>query len=144
MAIFAFNLFNLFSVMALGAILLKCLPMIVSGGVAVRAFQSIARHMGLMRKFDIVEGNRPFLDAHMTKGHTGHSGLKLFRFIGLVQDSSGLFRLTIGRVEEFEGILNIMNTLPQKDKTIIVPRLVEKILSLFKVPCPLPVPFELI
>ena len=144
MAIFAFNLLNPFSVVTLGAILLKGLPMLVSRGVAVRTFQSIPRNMGLMRKFDIVEGNRPFLNAHMTKGGAGHPGLKLSRFIGFIQNSSRLFRLTISRIEEFEGILNIMNPFPQKDKAIIVPRLVEEILSLLEVACPLPVFFKLI
>jgi hypothetical protein len=144
MAIIAFHLFNLFSVMASGAILLKCLPMTVSGGVAVRAFQSIASHVSLMRKFDIIEGNRSFLDAHVTKGGTGHPGLKLSRFIGLVQNSSRLFRFTIGRIKEFEGIFNIVNTLPQKNKAVVMARFVEEILSLLKVPWPLSVLFEFI
>jgi hypothetical protein len=144
MAIVAFNLFNPFSVMALGAILLKGLPMIVSGGMAVPTLQSVACHMGLMREFDIVEGDRPFLDADMTKGGTGHPGLKFFRSIGLIQNSRRLLCPVIRRIEEFKGIFNIVNTLPQQNNAVVMACFVEEILSLLKVPCPLPVPFEFI
>jgi hypothetical protein len=132
MTVLTSDFLNLFPVMAVCATLLKCLSVIFTGGMAIGTLQSIACHMGFMRKFDIVEGNGAFFHPHMTEGGTGHLGLKFFGFVTLLENPKGLLCLIIGCVEEFEGIFDIMSALAQKDKAIIMSGFVEEVLGLFK------------
>jgi hypothetical protein len=90
--------------------------------------------MGLMREFDVVKGDSTLFNPHMAKGGTGYPGLKFPRRITFIDDGKGLFSLTICRIEEFEGIFNIVNALAQKHIAVIVAGFIEKILCLFKIP----------
>ena len=133
MAVFTFDLFDLLPMMTICTILLKSFSVIFTGRMAVRTFQSIASHMGLMRKFDIVKGNGPFLHPHMAEGRTGHLGLKFLGLITFINDCQGLFSLIIGCIEKFEGIFDIVNALAQKNKAVIVAGFIEKVLGLLKI-----------
>src|SRR4030042_2255910 len=89
--------------------------------------------MGFVRKFCVVEGHRSFFYPDMAEGRTGHLSLKFLGFITLINSCQGLFSFIVHYIKEFEGIFNIVNTLPKKNKAIIVARFVEEILSLFEI-----------
>ena len=76
MAVFALDLLDLLPMMAFCTGFLNCLPVIFPRRMTIRTFHPIASHMGLMRKFDIVKGDRTFFYPHMAEGGTGHLGLK--------------------------------------------------------------------
>ena len=80
--------------------------------------------MSLMRKFGIVKWNGPLFDPHMAKGGTDHPSLKLPGLMTFINDGESQLRLIVRRIEEFEGIFDIMNALAQKDKAVIVAGLI--------------------
>jgi hypothetical protein len=129
MAVVTFNAFDFLPVMTFCAGFLKCLSVIFPRGVAIRTFHSIAGHMGFMRKFYVVEGDGTFFYAHMAKGCTGHPGLKFSGGMTFINNGQGLLRLIVRRIDQFKGILNIVNPLAKKDKAVVVASLIEQILG---------------
>jgi hypothetical protein len=81
MAVFTFDLLDLFSMMAIPAILEKGLAVIVTGWMAIHTFHLFSKYMGLMGEFDVIERNGPPFDPNMAKGCTGHLGLEFLGFI---------------------------------------------------------------
>jgi glycosyltransferase involved in cell wall biosynthesis len=144
MTVFTFDFLFRFSMMASCAILLKCLSMILTGGMAIRTFEPIACYVGFMRKFDIVECDGAFLHPHMAESCASHLGFKLPRLVPFIDYRQGLFGLIVGRIEEFKGIFDIVDALAQQDKTVIVACLIEEVLSFFELPRPSPALFKII
>jgi hypothetical protein len=132
MAVLALDFLDLLSMMASRTVLLKRLPVTLTGGMAVQTFQPLAGHMGFMRKLDIVERDGTFFNSNMAETRAGHLGLKLSGLVPSIEDRQGLFGLVVGAIEEFEGIFDIVNTLAQKNKVEIMAGLIEKILGLLK------------
>jgi hypothetical protein len=133
MTILTFDLCDLLSMVASRTILLKCLSMILARGMAIQTFEPIACDMGFMRKFDIVEGNDAFLDPHMAESRAGHPGFILPDLVTLIDCCENLFGLIIRCIEELDGIFNIMNSLAEEYKTVIVACLIEEVLSFSEV-----------
>lgn len=132
MAVFTFDLLVLLPMMAFCTILLKCLSVVFAWGMAVRTFHPVACYMGVMGKFNIVEGNGPSLHANMAEGRTGQISLELPGLVTSVDCRQSLFGLIISRIEEFEGIFNIMSAFTQQDEAVIMACLIEKVLGFFK------------
>jgi hypothetical protein len=135
MTILTFNFLHLFAVMAFHTILHERFTVVFTWRVATRTFHPFAEAMSFMGKFDIVKRDSPFLYSDMAEGRAGYSGLKLLGLIIFVDGCQSLFGLIIRCVEKLEGIFNIVNTLAQKDKAVIVLSFVEEILSLLKSGC---------
>ena len=89
--------------------------------------------MGFMGKRDIVEGDRPLFDSHMAEGGAGKVRLELLGLIAFVDDCLGLFGFVVCHVEEFDGVLDIVNPAAEKNVAVVVARLVEKGLGLSKI-----------
>src|SRR3972149_2129145 len=120
MTIITLDTLDLFPMMASRTILLVGLPMVLPRRMAASAFQPVSRHMGFMRKLDIVERDRTPLHPNVTEGGTGHLGPEFLGLIGFIDNPKGLFALIISRVEKLEGILDVMNALAQQNTPFVV------------------------
>jgi hypothetical protein len=132
MAILTFDFLDLLPVMAFRTILHKRFSMVFTRSMATRTLQSFACTVSFMGEFDIVKKDSPPLYPNVAEGRAGYSGLKFLWFIVFVDSRQGLFGLIVRRIEKLEGIFDIVNTLAQKDKAVIVPSFVEEVLSLLK------------
>ena len=121
MTILAFNFLHPLTVMAFRTILHKRFAVVFTGSVATQTFQPFPEAVGFMGKFYVVKSDGPLLYSNVAEGRAGYSGLKFLWFIIFVNGGQGLFGLIVRRIEKFENIFNIVNTLAQKDKAVIVP-----------------------
>jgi len=144
MTIFTFDDLDLPAVMASGTNFHEGFAVLFAGSVAVQTFESIAFDVGPVGKFDIVKRNGPSLDSNMAETGTGHSCLKFLGFVIFVDDCQGALRPIARRIQELEGIFDIVNPFAQEDKTVIVPSFVEKVLGFFQGGCASVGPLELI
>jgi len=87
-------------------------------------------------KLDIIKRDSAFLHPHMAEGRTGHLRMKLLGLIGLIKDRHGLFRFITCHIKEFDGVLDVVDPLAQKNKAVIVPGLVEEMLGSFELVIP--------
>jgi hypothetical protein len=133
MTILTFDFLDLPPVMAFRAILHKCFAVVLTRSMTVGTLQPFACTVSFMGKFDVVKRNGPSFYPNVAQGRTGHLGLKFLGFITLINGCKSLLSLIIGCVEKFEGILDIVNTLPEKDKAIIVSGFTKEVLCLFKI-----------
>lgn len=100
--------------------------------MAIGTLHSKACGMGFMRKFDIVEGDRPLFDPHMAERGAGDVRLELLGLIAFVHDCLGLFGFVVCHVEKFDGVLDIVYSATEENVAVVVAGLVEKGLGLSK------------
>jgi hypothetical protein len=100
--------------------------------MAIGTLHSKACGMGFMRKLDVVEGDRPLFDPHMTEGGAGDVRLGLLGLIAFVHDCLGLFGFIVCHVEEFDRVLDIVYSATEQNVAVVMAGLVEKGLGLSK------------